>query len=587
MAIVVLAIVIDSALYYNKVHAGVSVSGVGLGGKTKSGAMAALDAYVKTAQSDPITLSSGDNTWRVNPVDVGLTVNAQQAVADAMAASRNGNFFTDLGHRLKLYFSKKNLPLQATFDSAKLDDFIAQVAQKLDVSPVDAKLVIDGGQIKTVDGQSGNVVDRAALRTQLEPLLVGMRSAQISVPMVVKQPAVTAQNFQEAVDQSKTMTSAPVTLTGRSQSWTLTTQDIVSYMDFSSDMQNGVSTLVPYISADKMKAFFASIADQVATKPKDASFAVASDGKSAQVVPEVPGEALDPEATAKAITDAALQTTGRTAQVAATTAEPKFTTADANAYGIQDLLASYTTPSFVGSANRQVNVRITTQYASNKFLAPGEEYNFDKVIGPRTVARGYKTAPGIVANGELDEVLGGGICQVSTTLFNAVFEAGLKVTERNNHSLFINHYPPGRDATVAGNGGKNFRFVNDTAHYIWILGTSDGITTTFKIYGTNDGRTVEAHFSGFHYGATRTEVTVLNPGLQPGTTHVKIDGQSGRSCSEKRIVTYADHTTSTDIFNSNYPMIPKTIEVGPTTTTTIRTTTTTQPGTGTTVVTSF
>ena len=587
MAIVVLAIVVDSALYYNKVHAGVSVSSVSLGGKTKAEATAALATYVQKAQSDPITLTSGDKSWPLNPADVGWKVNADQAVAEAMAATRNGNVFTDLGHRLKLYFSNKNLPLEATFDSTKLDDFIAQIAQKLDVPAVDAKLVIDGGQIKTVDGQTGNVVDRAALRKQLEPLLVGMRSGQVPVPMTVEQPAVTAQNFQSAVDQSKTMTSATVALVGKTQTWTLSTQDIVNYMDFSSDVQNGVSTLVPYISAEKMKAFFASIADQVATKPKDASFAVASDGKSAQVVPEVPGEALDPEATAKAITDAALQTTGRTAQVAVTTAEPAFTTADADAYGIKDLLASYTTPSFVGSANRQVNVRITTQYASNKFLAPGEEYNFDKVIGPRTVARGYKTAPGIVANGELDEVLGGGICQVSTTLFNAVFEAGLKVTERNNHSLFINHYPPGRDATVAGNGGKNFRFVNDTAHHIWIVGTSDGITTNFKIFGTYDGRTFEAHFSGFHEGDARTEVTVLNPSLAPGTTHVKIDGQSGRSCSVKRIVTYADGTTHTDTFNSYYPMIPKTTEVGPTTTTTIRTTTTTQPGTGTTVVTSF
>ena len=404
--------------------------------------------------------------------------------------------------------------------------------------------------------------------------------------MVVQKPKVTAQDFQEAIDQSKTMMSAPLTLAGKKQNWTLSTQDIVGYMDFRSEIQNGISTLIPYISADKMKDFFASIADQVATKPKDATFD--SDGKKAWVVPGVPGEALDAETTAKALTDAALQTSGRTAQVAVATKEPDFTTEEANAYGIKDLLASYTTPSYVGSANRQVNVRITTQYASNKFLAPAQEYNFDKTIGPRTAERGYKTAPGIVGNGELDEVLGGGICQVSTTLFNAVFEAGLKVTERHNHSLYISHYPPGRDATVAGGGGKNFRFVNDTANYIWIRGTSDGITTTFNIYGTKDGRKVTYSFSGFHYGAGRTEVTVLNPSLKPGATHTKIDGQSGRSCSETRVVTYADGTTHKDVFDSYYPMIPKTIEVGPTTTTTtIRPTTTTEPGTGTTVVTEF
>ena len=106
-------------------------------------------------------------------------------------------------------------------------------------------------------------------------------------------------------------------------------------------------------------------------------------------------------------------------------------------------------------------MRITTQYATNVLLAPGQAYDFDRQIGPRTEARGYKLAPGIVGPNTLEDVLGGGICQVSTTMFNAVFFAGLKVTERHNHSIYISHYPKGRDATVTA-GGKNLRFVNDT-----------------------------------------------------------------------------------------------------------------------------
>ena len=132
------------------------------------------------------------------------------------------------------------------------------------------------------------------------------------------------------------------------------------------------------------------------------------------------------------------------------TTEPELTTEEAEARGIKDLLASYTTAPYAGSANRQVNVRITTEYASNVMLAPGDVYNFDKQIGPRTAARGYKTAPGIVGPGKLEDVFGGGICQVSTTLFNAVFFAGLEVVERHNHSIYIDHYPKGRDATVTG-----------------------------------------------------------------------------------------------------------------------------------------
>ena len=78
---------------------------------------------------------------------------------------------------------------------------------------------------------------------------------------------------------------------------------------------------------------------------------------------------------------------------------------------------------------------------------------------------------------------------MATTVFNAAFEAGLGITERHNTSIYIAHYPAGREAAVTA-GSKNLRFVNDTAHDIWIYGQSDGITTTFRIYGTDDGRRV-------------------------------------------------------------------------------------------------
>ncbi len=370
----------------------------------------------------------------------------------------------------------------------------------------------------------------------------------------------------------------------------LTPEQIAVAMDFRAEIRNSVSTLIPYISAEKLDlSFFDEIAAVVAREPVDASFD--SDGTKAWVIPGTVGRALDPEKTVEALLVAALTADSRTVEVAVATVDPDLTTEEAEAMGIKDRLATYTTEPYRGSANRQVNVRITTKYASDVMMAPGDVYNFDKQIGPRTAARGYKLAPGIVGGGEMEDVLGGGICQVSTTLFNAVFEAGLEVVERHNHSLYISHYPDGRDATVTA-GGKNLRFKNNTDHYIWIRGTSDGITTTFNIYGTSDGRKVTASFSGFSYGAGRTEVTIINASLAPGTSRVKISGQGGRSCSVTRTITWPDGKKKVETFKSYYPMIPKTIEVSPVTTTTTTGsvtpgTTTTTRTTGTPPVTSF
>ncbi len=138
-------------------------------------------------------------------------------------------------------------------------------------------------------------------------------------------------------------------------------------------------------------------------------------------------------------------------------------------------------------------VKLAAQYTGDVLLKPGQEYDFDRQLGPRTPERGFRAAldivmvpPGLTLE---DVAFGGAIAQVATTLFNAAFHAGLDITERHNSSIYIAHYPQGRDASIAA-GSKNLRFVNDTAHDIWIAGTSDGITTTFRIYGTADGRRV-------------------------------------------------------------------------------------------------
>jgi vancomycin resistance protein YoaR len=581
VAIVVLAIVVDSALYYNKVHTGVRVSTVSLGGLTQDEAKAALARYVENSQKSAIVLAHGDRTWPVMPDEVGTKMDVSGAVSEAMDVSRESNLFGDLYKRFKLYFTEVEIPLEGTIDSTMMDKVLGDLAQELDVPPVNAGLAIDGATIEVIEGQNGTVVDRDTLREELKALLFTLHATELEIPLVVKGPDVQAEDNRAALEQAETMISAPIKLTSGDNTWTLTPEDIAAYMGFDSEDQGGVATLVPYFSADEMGAFFDGIADKVATEPVDATFE--SDGTKAWVVPGVLGQALDRTKTAEALKAAALETGSRTVAVALTTTEPDLTTEEAEAMGLKDRLASYTTEPYHGSANRQVNVRITTQYASDVMLAPGEVYNFDKQIGARTAARGYKLAPGIVSGGEMEDVLGGGICQVSTTLFNAVYEAGLEVVERHNHSLYISHYPDGRDATVTG-GGKNFRFRNDTDHYIWIRGTSDGITTTFNIYGTSDGRKVTSKFSGFSYGAARTEVTVINASLAPGATHVKISGQSGRSCSVTRTITWPDGTKKTEKFASYYPMIPKTIEVSPSTTTTTTTnpTSTTIPGTPTT-----
>lgn len=575
LLVFVLFILVDSALYYNKIHAGITIAGQGVSGLTKDEARAAVTEKVEKALRSPVTLRSGEKTWQILPKTLGTKMDADSAVQTAFAYTRESNIIVDLVRRLKLYFSGTDFPLPGTVDGKLVDRLIEDVAQEVDVPPVNAGLASEGKTIKVIEGQKGRVVDRAALKKQLTQILLSLHSTELEIPMVLKDPEVQADDTQAAREQAETMISAPVKLVSNNATWTIEAEEIAAYMDFASENKNGVSTLVPYLSSEKMAPFFDMVAESVRKEPVNASFD--SDGTKAWVVPGELGEELDREKTAQALTAAALKQSGRVAKVALRPVEPELTTEEAEAMGIKDKLAGFTTE-WVGTPNRQINVRITTKYASDVILAPGEIYDFDKQIGPRTEARGYKLAPGIVGPGKLEDVFGGGICQVATTLFNAAFFAGLEIVERHNHSLYIEHYPKGRDATVTA-GGPNLRFRNDTDHYIWIRGTSDGIKTTFNIYGTSDGRKVTYTTSDFYNIVPQTVVTITNPSLGVGTTLVKIPGQDGKQITVTRTITWPDGRKKTDKFVSTYPMIPRQVEVGTATTTT---TTTAPPSTTTT-----
>jgi vancomycin resistance protein YoaR len=583
--VLLLGFLIDSALYYGKIHAGVTISGRSVSGLTRDEASATLTRLVDFAANNPITLTSDDDTWTVKPSDVGTEIDVAGAVTAAMNVTRGNNFLADGFRRIILYFTDRDVPLTGTVDDVMMEEVLAGIAEDIDVPPVDPGLAIEGTEIRVIEGKKGRVVDQETLRAELESLVLTLHSTELVIPMIVKEPSMTVEDTRPAVAQAETMVSGPVQVTHGDKSWTLTAEQIAASMGFTSEDRNGVATLTPVLSAEKLAGFLDKVAEGVAQKPQNATFK--GDGTKAWVVPGVNGQALDREKTAEALMEAALKATGRTATAVVKVTEPDRTTEEAKAMGITDVLGEFTT-THGGSAGRQTNVRITTQYASNVLLAPGEIYDFDKVIGPRTADRGYEMAPGITA-GELEDQLGGGICQVSTTLFNAAFFAGLEIVERKNHSIYIDHYPKGRDATVSA-GGPNMRFRNDTGKYILVRGVSDGVTTKFVIYGTDDGREVTYSTSDFYDQVARTDVTIPNKALGTGTTVIKSQGQAGKSIKVVRTVKSASgNVIHKDTFVSIWNMKPRQIEVGTgsTTTTTSPTTTvtTTAPTTGTTTAT--
>lgn len=186
-----------------------------------------------------------------------------------------------------------------------------------------------------------------------------------------------------------------------------------------------------HLSGPAANHYFTQLERTIDRDPKDAGFAVDAHGQI-RVVAAMPGVVLDVPRSAARVLAAASRVGSRSAELAVSAQQPKRSTAAAQAMGITGTVGTYGTI-YGGDPNRIHNVQLVAHLVDGKLIAPGTTFSFNGATGERTAEKGFLVAP-VIINGELQSGLGGGICQVSTTVFNAAFEAGLPITARTNHA---------------------------------------------------------------------------------------------------------------------------------------------------------
>lgn len=162
--------------------------------------------------------------------------------------------------------------------------------------------------------------------------------------------------------------------------------------------------------------------------------------------------------------------------------EPEITTSDIKEMGIKEIIGTYTTYYNASDKNKITNIKVASKSISGKMLAPGETFSFNGIAGPYTYDKGYKDGKAYVGGKLVDDV-GGGICQVSSTLYNAALYAGMTITERHNHGMPVSYVPLGRDATI-WYGSKNLKFKNTSGKHVYIQLTATNTSLTATIFGT-------------------------------------------------------------------------------------------------------
>ncbi|MGC4154911.1 MAG: VanW family protein [Propionicimonas sp.] len=454
------------------------IEGVKVGGLTADTAQAKLREGLAERADAPLTITAGEQSVKAKPAELGLSVDHAASIA-AAGGGRSPNP-VEIVHVL---FGGAELPAVVSVDQAKLDAQVAALAEKVDVEPADAALAYAKGEPKITPGVDGQALQIAETGEAVRAAY--LHATTVEAVVLTTEPEVTTAEAEAAVASiGKPAISKPVKVeVGDRGTITIEPETIVESLSFVS--QNG--DLAPNLDAKKLAA---GVKDDLAklklAKAKDARFTIKRGGKP-KLVKSVDGEGVDPEQLAQAVLPVLSESGDRTAGVEVTKRPAGFTTDDAKAAGIKEVTGEFTTY-FPGSAYRYNNIGKAARLINGTYVAPGETFSLNARLGERTAANGWMRGGGI-ANGRIDpNIYGGGISQATTTLFNAIFFAGLEDVYHKPHSLYFSRYPMGREATLDWRS-VDLKFKNDSEYGVLLQGWTTGKTgsqgsVTIRVWST-------------------------------------------------------------------------------------------------------
>lgn len=286
---------------------------------------------------------------------------------------------------------------------------------------------------------------------------------------------------------------------------------------------------------EKLAGRVKDLTREITVEPGEASFNIDSSDR-VTVAPGKDGTGVDLESLKKDITSVLLEGVKPEVELTLVPVSPAQTTAALESMGINGLLGSYTTWFNAGMVSRSYNISVAAKAFDDLLVMPGQVVSFNEIVGPRSSEAGYKIAP-VIVNNELVDGIGGGVCQVSTTLYNSVLLANLEIVERSSHSLPVAYVPIGRDATVVDDA-LDLKFRNSTSNYLYIKSIVASGQITFKIYGdTSFKRDVRIN-SWVTEEIEPQVVYETDPNLPKGEQVVKQEGASGFKAYAERVVSF-------------------------------------------------
>jgi vancomycin resistance protein YoaR len=461
-------------------------------------------------QRGKIVFQEGTNLWTAKPADLGLSLDSQTTALAAYNLGRTGNLAVRLADQWRAWSIGLDLAPWFVFDKRIAQNYLQGIAQQVDRPIIEATLGISGVEVVVNSGQVGRNLDVSVALTSLDTQLKTMTDGL--VPLVVHETPPVILDATAQAELARKILYAPLTLqipnaeAGDPGPWTFEPAALVAMLTVQRVKTDNGEIYQVGLSPDALRTFLMNIAPPLSREPQNARFIFNDDTRKLEVIqPSVIGRGLDVDSSLAQINQQLLAGEHNVSLVMQTTnpAVPDWATAES--LGITELTSEYTSYFYGSDAARIQNIDTAASRFHGLLIAPGESFSMAATLGDVSLDTGYAEALIIFGDRTIKGV-GGGVCQVSTTLFRAAFFGGYQIDLRWPHAYRVKYYEQtasgGHDENLAGLDATvfapqvDFRFTNDSPYWLLMETYPGKSSLTWKFYSTSDGRSVDWQTSG-------------------------------------------------------------------------------------------
>jgi vancomycin resistance protein YoaR len=566
-------------LFLGRIFPHVSVAGVDVSGLTIAAASQKISDTIHFPETGQITINYGDQAWTATPNQLGFFLDPHSSARAAYLVGREGSLPALLAEQLGAWRYGRDVSMAIIYDERTAFQNLGQIASIINIAPIEASISLNGTNVQPNSGQIGRQVDLYSTLAAIGRQIQSLQNGSLDLVVTDISPGIMDLSAQAATVQQ--LLSQPFSLTlppnqpDQIGPWQFASSTLAGMLEFTKVAQDGKLTIQIRINEIGLRAYLANLSSTVSLSPQNPRFIFNDTTKQLDLkTPAVIGRSLNVEKSVQTI-EQAISIGQNSAELAFDFTNPPVNDQMTGAQlGITELIHEEVSYFSGSSAPRAQNIKTAGEKFLGLLVAPGEVFSMGNALGDISLNNGYTEALIIYGNQTIKGV-GGGVCQVSTTLFRAAFFSGFPILERHAHAYRVSYYEltaHGRDPNLAGLDATvyfplvDMKFKNDSPYWLLmeVYVNMSAQKITWKFYSTNDGRSVKWDTTGVtNVVPAPADVFRENPELKKDEVKQVEWKADGANVSVNRTVSNNGSVLFQDTFTTQYEPRGAVCEYGP------------------------